>query len=82
MIIECTVDKTYKIDDYILKEYAEFVLTNGIEPDFYSFIEWLSDDAYDLEDMQEDTYCEWTSINGEYDIDTEFKNIIENYYND
>ena len=81
MIIECTCAKTYEIDDSVLKEYAEFTLTNGIKPDFYSFIEWFSD-AHDLEDMEIDNYSEWNSVNGIYDINIEFKNIIENYYND
>ena len=81
MIIECTTAKAYEIDDSVLKEYAEFALTNGIKPDFYSFIEWFSD-AHDLEDMQIDNYGEWSSINGTCDINTEFENIIENYYND
>lgn len=81
MIIECTAAKTYEIDDSMLKEYAEYILINGIKPNFYSFIEWFSD-AHDLEDMQIDNYCEWSSINGISDINTEFENIIENYYND
>lgn len=81
MIIECTAAKTYEIDDSMLNEYAEFVLTNGIDPDFYSFMDWFSD-SHDLEDMQIDNYCEWSSINGISDINIEFKNIIENYYND
>lgn len=81
MIIECTAAKTYEIDDSMLKEYAEYILINGIKPNFYSFIEWFSD-AHDLEDMQIDNYCEWSSINGTCDINIEFENIIENYYND
>ena len=81
MIIECTVAKTYEIDDDSLKEYVDFVLQTGIEPDFYQFIEWYKD-THDLDDMQIDNYCEWSSINGTYDINTEFKSIIENYYND
>ena len=39
MIIECTVAKTYEIDDDSLKEYVDFVLQTGIEPDFYQFID-------------------------------------------
>ena len=81
MIIECTVAKTYEIDDDSLKEYVDFVLQTGIEPDFYQFIEWYKD-THDLDDMQIDNYCEWSTVNGTYDISTEFKNIIENYYND
>ena len=81
MVIERTCAKTYEIDDSYLKEYVDFILQTGIEPDFYTFIEWFSD-IYDLEDMEIDNYSEWNSVNGIYDINIEFKNIIENYYND
>ena len=81
MIIERTIAKTYEIDDSLLKEYAEFILTTGTEPNFYDFIEWFSD-AYDLEDMQIDNFSEWCSINGESSISKEFENIVKNYYND
>ena len=81
MIIECTVAKTYEIDDDNLKEYIDFVLQTGIDPDFYQFIEWYKD-THDLDDVQIDNYCEWSSVNGTYDINTEFKSIIENYYDD
>ena len=81
MILECTVAKTYEIDDSYLKEYVDFILQTGLEPDFCTFIEWFSD-THNLDDMQTDNYCEWSTVNGTYDISTEFKNIIENYYND
>ena len=81
MIIECTCAKTYEINDSLLEEYVKYVLTNGTEPGFYQFIEWFSD-AHDLDDMQIDNYSEWSSVNGNYDINAEFKNEIENYYND
>ena len=55
MIIECTVAKTYEIDDDNLKEYIDFVLQTGIEPDFYQFIEWYKD-AHDLDEVQIDNY--------------------------
>lgn len=81
MVVECTCVKTYEIDDLYLKEYVDFILQTGLEPDFYSFIGWFSD-AYNLEDMQIDNYSEWNSVNGFYDINTEFKSIIKNYYDD
>ena len=81
MILECTVAKTYEIDDSYLKEYVDFILQTGLEPDFYTFIEWFSD-AHDLEDIQTDNYSQWDNINGNCRINEEFKNIIENYYND
>ena len=81
MIIECTAAKTYEIDDSLLEEYVKWILETGLDPDFYDFIEWFSD-AYDLEDMQIDNYCEWSSINGNRDINAEFEDEIKNYYND
>jgi len=81
MIIECTIAKTYEIDDSLLGEYARWILETGLDPDFYEFIEWFSN-THDLDDMQIDNYCEWSNINGNSNINTEFKNIIENYYND
>ena len=81
MIIERTVAKTYEIDDSLMEEYVKFITTNGVEPNFYQFIEWFSD-THDLDDMQIDNYSEWSSVNGNYDINAEFENEIKNYYND
>lgn len=81
MVIECTTAKTYEIDDSMLEEYIKWILETGLDPDFYDFIEWFRD-AYDLENMQIDNYCEWNNINDNSNINEEFKNTIENYYND